>query len=156
MEKIQKNKKELTGLIVSDKMDKSVVVQIERFVQHNVYKKFMKRYKKYHAHDEVNECRIGDTVKIRCCQTGHEACCFKTFRKNPFCGKELGIMKISEIREMGADQIIEKLAELKKELFNLRFQNDVGQLENTATLSNVRKDIARLYTISKEMNLNIS
>jgi large subunit ribosomal protein L29 len=65
-------------------------------------------------------------------------------------------MKVSEIKEMGADQIKEKLGELKKELFNLRFQNDVGQLENTATLSSVRKDIARLYTISRELNLNIS
>ncbi|WDP89668.1 MAG: 50S ribosomal protein L29 [Desulfobacter sp.] len=65
-------------------------------------------------------------------------------------------MKASEIREMDADQIKEKLVELKKELFNLRFQNDVGQLENTAMLSNVKKDIARLYTISKEMNVTIS
>ncbi len=65
-------------------------------------------------------------------------------------------MKTSEIRELGTDKIKEKLADLKKELFNLRFQNDVGQLENTATLSNVKKDIARLYTISKEMNVNIS
>ena len=64
-------------------------------------------------------------------------------------------MKLAEIREMGADQVKEKLVELKKELFNLRFQNGGGQLENTATLSNVKKDIARLYTISKEMNLNI-
>ena len=64
-------------------------------------------------------------------------------------------MKLAEIREMDAAQVKEKLVELKKELFNLRFQNDVGQLENTATLSNVKKDIARLYTISKEMNLNI-
>ncbi len=64
MENIKKNKRELIGLIVSDKMDKSVVVQIERFVQHRVYKKFMKRFKKYHAHDEKNECRIGDIVKI--------------------------------------------------------------------------------------------
>jgi small subunit ribosomal protein S17 len=64
METIQKNKKELEGLIVSDKMDKSVVVQVERFVQHKVYKKFMKRHTKYHAHDETNECSIGDTVKI--------------------------------------------------------------------------------------------
>jgi len=64
-------------------------------------------------------------------------------------------MKTSEIREMDAGQINEKLVELKKELFNLRFQNDVGQLENTTMLSNVKKDIARLYTISKEMNLNI-
>ncbi|MDA3915384.1 MAG: 50S ribosomal protein L29 [Deltaproteobacteria bacterium] len=65
-------------------------------------------------------------------------------------------MKTGEIREMGAGKIKEKLVDLKKELFNLRFQNSVGQLENTATLSNVKKDIARLYTISKEMNLNIS
>jgi large subunit ribosomal protein L29 len=65
-------------------------------------------------------------------------------------------MKIGEIREMEADKIKEKLVGLKKELFNLRFQNSVGQLENTATLSNVKKDIARLYTISKEMNVNIS
>ena len=64
MEKIKKNKKELIGLIVSDKMDKSVVVQVERFVQHKIYKKFIKQYKKYHAHDEQNECGVGDTVKI--------------------------------------------------------------------------------------------
>ncbi len=64
MEDIQKNRRELLGLIVSDKMDKSVVVQVERFIQHKVYKKFIKRYKKYHAHDENNECNIGDTVKI--------------------------------------------------------------------------------------------
>ncbi len=66
------------------------------------------------------------------------------------------MIKASEIREMDADQVKEKLVELRKELFNLRFQNDVGQLENTSTLPNVRKDIARLYTISREMNLNIS
>ncbi len=65
-------------------------------------------------------------------------------------------MKAIEIREMGADKIKEKLFELKKELFNLRFQNNVGQLENTEALSNVKKDIARVYTISKEMNVNIS
>lgn len=64
METTKKNKKELIGLIVSDKMDKSVVVRVERFVQHKVYKKYIKRYKKYHAHDGQNECRIGDEVKI--------------------------------------------------------------------------------------------
>lgn len=64
METTKKNKKELIGLIVSDKMDKSVVVRVERFVQHKVYKKYIKRYKKYHAHDEQNACRIGDEVKI--------------------------------------------------------------------------------------------
>jgi large subunit ribosomal protein L29 len=66
------------------------------------------------------------------------------------------MLKTSEIQDMGADQIQEKLVELKKELFNLRFQNDVGQLENTAKLSEVRKNIARLYTVSRQMNVNIS
>jgi small subunit ribosomal protein S17 len=65
MENTQRTKKkELMGLIVSDKMDKSVVVQVERFIQHKMYKKYIKQYKKYHAHDEKNECRIGDAVKI--------------------------------------------------------------------------------------------
>ncbi|MCG8685978.1 MAG: 30S ribosomal protein S17 [Desulfobacterales bacterium] len=64
MENKKSNKKELIGLIVSDKMDKSVVVRVERFVQHKVYKKYIKRYKKYHAHDEANQCSIGDEVKI--------------------------------------------------------------------------------------------
>ncbi len=64
MENKIRNKKELIGQIVSDQMDKSVVVRVERFVQHKVYKKYIKQYKKYHAHDEKNECRIGDEVKI--------------------------------------------------------------------------------------------
>jgi small subunit ribosomal protein S17 len=64
MENTKSNKKELFGLIVSDKMDKSVVVRVERFVQHKVYKKYIRRYKNYHAHDEQNQCKIGDEVKI--------------------------------------------------------------------------------------------
>ncbi|WP_319573847.1 50S ribosomal protein L29 [uncultured Desulfobacter sp.] len=66
------------------------------------------------------------------------------------------MLKASEIRDMDSGQIKDKVVELKKELFNLRFQNNVGQLANTANLSSVRKDIARLYTISKEMNVKIS
>lgn len=57
-------KKELKGLVISDKMDKSVIVQVERYIQHKMYKKYVKQYKKYHAHDEKNECRIGDEVQI--------------------------------------------------------------------------------------------
>jgi small subunit ribosomal protein S17 len=64
MKIIKKKRQELIGLILSDKMDKSVVVRVERFVLHSVYKKYVKRYKKYHAHDESNECKIGDVVKI--------------------------------------------------------------------------------------------
>jgi len=57
-------KKILFGKVVSDKMDKSAVVQVENFVKHKVYKKYIKRYKKYAAHDENDQCRSGDMVKI--------------------------------------------------------------------------------------------
>ena len=53
-----------TGKVVSDKMDKTVVVAIERFVQHPLYQKGVKHTVKFKAHDEENTCKIGDRVKI--------------------------------------------------------------------------------------------
>ncbi len=53
-----------TGKVVSDKMDKTVVVEVIDSVQHPLYKKFIKRSTKFKAHDENNECKIGDTVEI--------------------------------------------------------------------------------------------
>ena len=52
------------GVVSSNKMDKTVVVAIERKVQHPIYGKFLKKTTKFHAHDEKNECSIGDTVRI--------------------------------------------------------------------------------------------
>ncbi|MEL7451737.1 MAG: 30S ribosomal protein S17, partial [Pseudomonadota bacterium] len=52
------------GRVVSDKMDKSIVVAIERMVKHPIYGKFVKRTTKVHAHDENNECGLGDKVEI--------------------------------------------------------------------------------------------
>ena len=57
-------KRMLQGVVVSDKMDKSVVVRVERRVMHPVYKKYIKRSKKYTAHDENNLCKVGDVVQI--------------------------------------------------------------------------------------------
>jgi small subunit ribosomal protein S17 len=57
-------KRTLTGTIVSDKTDKTVVVKVERRVKHPLYGKIIKRSKKYHAHDEGNEFREGETVRI--------------------------------------------------------------------------------------------
>ncbi len=57
-------KRILQGVVVSDKQDKTVVVSVERQVMHPVYKKFVKRSKKYAAHDENNQFKIGDIVKI--------------------------------------------------------------------------------------------
>ena len=57
-------KRILTGKVTSDKMDKTVVVLVERRIKHALYKKFITKSKKYHAHDEGNVVKIGDTVKI--------------------------------------------------------------------------------------------
>ena len=57
-------KRVLQGVVVSDKMDKSVVVRVERRVMHPVYKKYIKRSAKYTAHDESNLCKVGDVVQI--------------------------------------------------------------------------------------------
>ncbi len=57
-------KRILQGVVVSDKMDKSVVVRVERRVMHPVYKKYIKRSAKYTAHDENNLCKVGDVVQI--------------------------------------------------------------------------------------------
>ena len=57
-------RKTRTGVVVSDKMDKTVVVAIEDFVRHSLYGKAVKRTKKFKAHDENNECNIGDKVRI--------------------------------------------------------------------------------------------
>ena len=57
-------KRVMTGTIVSDKTDKTVVVLVERRVKHPLYGKIIKRSKKYHAHDETNEVRAGETVRI--------------------------------------------------------------------------------------------
>jgi len=57
-------KKRLVGRVLSDKMDKTVVVQVERLMRHPRYGKVLRRMKKYKAHDERNICRVDDTVRI--------------------------------------------------------------------------------------------
>ena len=57
-------RKTRTGRVVSDKMDKTIVVAVEDHVRHPLYKKIVKRTYKLKAHDENNECRVGDTVKV--------------------------------------------------------------------------------------------
>jgi len=58
------NRRKLVGLVVSDTMDKTVVVRVERLVQDPRYKKYVRRYSKYLAHDEENACKKGDQVQI--------------------------------------------------------------------------------------------
>ena len=58
------NKMSIKGVVVSSKMDKTIVVRAERLVKHAVFHKYMKRYVKYKAHDEQNSCKVGDKVLI--------------------------------------------------------------------------------------------
>ncbi|MEK9755128.1 MAG: 30S ribosomal protein S17 [Rhodospirillaceae bacterium] len=61
-------KRVLHGVVVSDKQDKTVTVQVERRIKHPVYQKVIRRSKKYAAHDETNSCKVGDSVSIRECR----------------------------------------------------------------------------------------
>jgi small subunit ribosomal protein S17 len=60
----RKQRKVRTGVVISNKMDKTVVVEVSRTVMHPVYKKFVRRRKRFMAHDEENRCQIGDQVMI--------------------------------------------------------------------------------------------
>ena len=61
---MRERRKRLVGVVVSDKMDKTVVVRVERTVRHPRYGKVLRRRKKYKAHDEANTCQVGDLVRI--------------------------------------------------------------------------------------------
>ena len=61
-------KRIMQGVVVSDKMEKTIVVNVERKFPHPLYKKFIKRSKRYHVHDEDNQFKLGDIVKIQECR----------------------------------------------------------------------------------------
>jgi small subunit ribosomal protein S17 len=62
--KFKGERRTLTGVVVSDKADKTIVVRVETLVKHPLYKKFVRRRSKVMAHDPANECGIGDTVQV--------------------------------------------------------------------------------------------
>lgn len=63
-------------------------------------------------------------------------------------------MKVNDIREMSPDERVQKLVETQEAFFNLRFQHETGQLENSQKLKQTRRDIARIQTIIREMEVN--
>jgi small subunit ribosomal protein S17 len=65
---VKETNRTLQGVVVSDKMDKTITVMIERKVKHPVYGKYIKRSTKVHAHDEDNTCKMGDTVIVELCR----------------------------------------------------------------------------------------
>ena len=67
-EQTKSRKRVLQGVVVSAKMDKSAVVNVERIIQHPLYKRTMKRSKKYKVHDEKNVCKVGDKIRVIECK----------------------------------------------------------------------------------------
>jgi len=63
-EKVIRRRATKTGVVVSDKADKTVVVRVDRIVRHKLYKRYIRRKTKFMAHDETNDCKVGDTVEI--------------------------------------------------------------------------------------------
>jgi len=61
---VRGNRRTISGVVVSNKMDKTLVVRVERLVKHSVFHKYIRQFAKYKAHDEANECRVGDRVVI--------------------------------------------------------------------------------------------
>lgn len=72
-----KGRKNKSGVVLSDAMDKSVLVLVERTVLDPRFKKYVRRKKKFMAHDEKNECRIGDTVSLRECRPLSKRKCWR-------------------------------------------------------------------------------
>ena len=62
--KVETHRRKMTGVVVKDKMDKTVVIEVEKFLKHPKYHKYLRTKKRYKAHDEKNECRVGDKVMI--------------------------------------------------------------------------------------------
>lgn len=73
----QGQRRVLTGRVVSNKMDKTAVVRVERLLQHPLLGKRIRRHKKYYAHDEKNECNIGDLVRITECRPMSKMKCWR-------------------------------------------------------------------------------
>ena len=63
-ETVTRRRAKKVGVVTSDKMDKSVVVRVDRIVRHKMYKRYVKRSTQFMAHDETNRCQVGDTVEI--------------------------------------------------------------------------------------------
>ncbi len=73
----KKTKRVKTGVVMSDKMDKTVVVQVERTVKHPLFKKYVRQRTKFAAHDAKNDCRVGDQVEIIECRPVSKSKCWR-------------------------------------------------------------------------------
>lgn len=80
MQNSKRNKRTMVGQVTSDKMDKTVVVQVATKVKHPTYKKYISRSSKYKAHDPLNQCAVGDMVAITECRPLSKDKCWRVSR----------------------------------------------------------------------------
>ncbi|HED13360.1 MAG TPA: 30S ribosomal protein S17 [Gammaproteobacteria bacterium] len=73
----EQSTRSVSGMVVSDKMDKTITVLVERRFKHPLYKKYIRRSTRLHAHDAENECHIGDTVKLKECRPLSRTKCWR-------------------------------------------------------------------------------
>ena len=127
MNTTQEIKRTQTGRVVSNKMDKSVTVLIERQIKHALYGKYIKRSTKVLAHDEENSCGEGDKVMIAEC-------------------RPLSKSKTSA-------ELSDELKKLLQEQFSVRMQKGMGQMTNVHELRRLRRDIARVKTVMTQKSV---
>ena len=82
------NPRQLTGVVISDRADKTITVKVERKVKHPTYSKIMKRSTKVHAHDETNEARVGDVVTVQECKPYSKSKTWKLLSDNEVAASE--------------------------------------------------------------------
>ena len=99
-------KKRIEGTVISNKSDKTIVVQVETYVKHKLYKKAVKKRHKYYAHDELNECKIGDVVTIEECRPLSK---LKRFKLISIDKKALETVKVAD------EETVKEVLEDKKE-----------------------------------------
>ena len=87
------NPRQLTGVVISDKADKTITVKVERKVKHPTYSKIMKRSTKVHAHDEENLAKIGDVVTVQECRPYSKSKTWKLLSANDICLTEAEIQE---------------------------------------------------------------
>ena len=123
-------KRVLTGTVVSDKADKTVVVRVERRVKHPLYGKIIKRSKKYHAHDAANEFHVGEIVRIEECSPISK---LKTWTVVDRIGAaKMGSVEIAEPEALSSEAAPAKPAEDKAEKKPARKASKKAKAEDVA------------------------
>ena len=133
-------RKERTGVVLSNKMEKTITVAAKFKEKHPIYGKFVSKTKKYHAHDEKNECNIGDKMCIR-----------DSYWHDETMGADY---TVEEIKEMTTNDLVERVEAETANYNQMVINHSISPLENPAQIKQLRRTIARMKTELRERELN--